>query len=204
MEEAEFISIEVGKEFPLFQESCKMLKGTDGAHFEASDFNQGYMFCIHLAGINFMDKQAFRNEKIEMRILQGDYGMVLPMIKFGKALTFEMTFDPTLYDDERALQFTETNNMLILYLIESNSNVLKAIRKCNLPLKMIQICKEAWSRAMLEVNHSEKFKEWCARLSNYPLQTLWDRSTKVGELGETYDLQDIKIPQHYKPNNEII
>ncbi|OME54135.1 hypothetical protein BSK59_16275 [Paenibacillus odorifer] len=199
MEEVEFIDIRVGQRFPLFSESVEKLKGIDGAHFEANEFNQGYFFCIHLTDITFMDKQAFRNDKISVRVLQGDSGMVLPIIKFGKSMVFEMVFDPTLYTDERAFQLVDTNNILTLFLIESNTGELKAIRQCNLPLKMIQICREAWGRAMLEVDFSKRFVEWNAKLSKYSLQTLWDRATKVGDMGETYDLQEITTPNQYKP-----
>lgn len=204
MEEVELVSIEVGKKFPIYEESIEKLKGMDGAHFEANDFGQGYSFCVHLSNITFMDKQSFRNDKVTMKILQGNDGLVLPMIRFGKSMLFEMNFNPTLYDDDRALQLASTNNMLLIYLIESNNGVLKAIRQCNLPLKMIQICREAWGRAILDPNYTSKYNEWLERTSKHSLKTLWDRATNVGDLGETYDLQDIKIPNQYKPQIDTI
>lgn len=200
MEEFELINIEVGQPFPLYNNSIKRLKGIDGAFFEANDSNQGYNFCIHLTNISYMDTHIFRNDKIQMRVLQGSDGLVLPMIKFGKSMMFEMNFNPNLYDDDRALQITDTNNILNLFLIESNNGVLKAIRQCNFPLKMIQICKEAWSRAILDPEYNIKYGEWLKRTSNYALQTLWDRATKVGAMGETYDLRDIRVPNQYQPN----
>jgi hypothetical protein len=63
---------------------------------------------------------------------------------------------------------------------------------------MIQICKEAWGRAMLEVNYSERFKEWQEGMATYFLEMLWERSTKVGDLGETYNLNEISTPNQYK------
>ncbi|MGG4105121.1 hypothetical protein AAXB25_14490 [Paenibacillus lautus] len=204
MSETELIEVKVGEKFPLFTESVEKLKGIDGAFFEANEFGQGYYYCMHLTDISYMDKLSFRNDKISVRVLQGDYGMVLPMIKFGKSMIFDMNFDPTLYNDERALQFTDTNNILTIFLIESNNSVLKAIRQCNLPLKMIQICREAWGRAMLDLEFSEKYRAWTERLNNYSLQTLWDRATKVGEMGETYDLNEIYTPNNYKPQGDIL
>lgn len=193
-DDTQLVEIKVGEKFPIFTESVEKLKGTDGAFFEANEFDGGYYFCIHLTDVNFMDKQSFRNDKISVRVLQGTDNMVLPIVKFGSSMIFEMNFDPTLYDDDRALQLAERNNILSIFLIESNNGVVKAIRQCNLPLKMVQICREAWSRAILDVNFSEKFNEWMARMSNYSLQTLWDRATKVGEMGEVYDLNEIKTP----------
>lgn len=136
-EEVELHDIRVGRKFPLFTDSIKNYKGKEGVHFEATDFNQGYFFCIHFPNISFMELKAFRDSSISMRILQGNDNMVMPMIKFGIG-TFEMVFDHTLYNDNRALQFTETNNMLTVFLIDSNTGILKSIRTCNLPLKMIQ------------------------------------------------------------------
>lgn len=203
MDDIELCEIKVGEKFPLFAESVEKLKGTDGAFFEATDFNQGYFFCIHLTDISFLDKQSFRNDKIAVKVLQGDGGMVLPMIMFGKSMIFEMNFDPTLYDDERVFQLAEGYNILTIFLIESNNGVVKAIRQCNLPLKMVQICKEAWGRAMLDLDFSSKFQAWMARLNNYSLQTLWDRATKVGDMGETYDLSEIQTPNAYRPQGDI-
>ncbi|WP_255305653.1 hypothetical protein [Paenibacillus sp. Mc5Re-14] len=203
MDDIELCEIKVGERFPLFANSIEKLKGIDGAKFEATDFNQGYFFCIHLTDISFMDKQSFRNDKIAVKVLQGDGGMILPMIMFGKSMIFEMKFDPTLYDDERVFQLAEGYNILTIFLIESNNGVVKAIRQCNLPLKMVQICKEAWGRAMLDLDFSSKFQAWTTRLNNYSLQTLWDRATKVGSMGETYDLNEIKTPNAYRPQGDI-
>ncbi|MCR8994685.1 hypothetical protein [Brevibacillus laterosporus] len=193
-EEIELYDIRVGQKFPLFSGSTESLKGKDGAHFEATDLNQGYFFCIHFTNISFKELKTFKESSISMRILQGNDHMVIPMIKFGNAMTFEMVFDPTLYSDNRALQFTETNNILTIFLIDSDTGVLKGIRKCNLPLKMIQICKSSWARAIINPHFSEQFNEWVARMSNYPVETLWERATYVGKLGETYNIEEIKYP----------
>ncbi|NKI24721.1 hypothetical protein HFN20_26575 [Paenibacillus dendritiformis] len=128
MEELELIKLEVGKKFLLYEESVKRLMGRDGAFFEAGENGQGYYFCVHLTNISFMDKHTFRNDKVSMRVLQGSDGLVLPMVKFGKSLMFEMNFNPTLYDDTRALQLSDTKNLLTMFLIESNNGDLKAIR----------------------------------------------------------------------------
>jgi len=205
MEHAEIFEIKVGEKMPVFQKSLEKMKGRDGAVFEASEFNQGYNFFIHLANISFMEKHIFQTERVHMRVLQGSDGLVLPMMQFGKTgLMFEILFDPTLYDDNRSLQFTNRSNILTMILIESTNGIVKAIRQCNLPLKMIQICKEAWAKAILDPEYRKKHNEWAEKISRYPLQTLWSRATKVGELGESYNLEDIKIPNQYKPNKNIL
>lgn len=195
--EIEVIEVSVGKEFTLYQERSLELLDKDGAYFEASEFNQGYHFCVHFRGINFMELNNFRNGKVSVRLLQKDKALVMPMIKFGKDMIFEMVFDPTIYGDDRALQMIDKNNILTMFLIEGKTNLLKAIRQCNLPLKMIQACKTAWSRAMLDPNFSNRYVLWQDELKQYTLEQLWSKASSMGELGETYDLSEINIPNNY-------
>lgn len=35
-------------------------------------------------------------------------------------------------------------------------------------------------------------------MSSYPVDTLWERATYVGKLGETYNLEEIKYPYFNK------
>lgn len=70
-------------------------------------------------------------------------------------------------------------------------------------MKMIQICREAWSRAILDTHYNDKYNEWLNRTSSYPLEILWIIATNVGQLGETYDLRDIMIPNQYRPQDSV-
>lgn len=199
-EEFELVHIGVGEKFPLFSDSVERMKGKDGAFFEAVDYNQGYMFCIHFSNVRQAEIDIIRNKTISMRIIEED-GMVLPMIRFGNSLVFEMVFDPTLYTDARSLQIVDTNNILSIFLIESNTGVIKVIRQTNFPLKMIQICKEAWSRAILDLNFSKRFSEWYDRLqSRYTPEGLWNRAKYVGKMGESYNIEEIKYPKSKDDN----
>jgi hypothetical protein len=196
-EEFELVHIGVGHKFPLFSEGVEKMKGRDGAFFEASDYGQGYVFCIHFSNVRNAEIEIIRKSPISMRIIKGEEdSMVLPIIKFGNSMVFEMVFDPTLYKDARALQFTDTNNILSIFLIESNTGEVKVIRQTNFPLKMIQICKEAWARAILDVNFSEKFNNWYNALQNrYTPEGLWNRALYIGKMGETYNIEEIKYPK---------
>lgn len=199
-EDIELFDIRVGHKFPLFIDSVERMKGKDGAYFEASDFNQGYMFCIHFSNVRQFEIDIIRKKPISMRIIEED-GMVLPIIRFGSDMIFEMVFDPTLYADERALQIVERNNILSIFLIESNTGVVKVIRQCNFPLKMIQTCKESWSRAILELDFSNRFANWYEALqSRYTPEGLWNRAKYVGKMGETYNIEEIKYPKSNENN----
>jgi hypothetical protein len=205
VDELELVSIKVGEIFPLFNESTTHLRGQDGAFFEASSHNQGYMFCIYNYDLHFMEIQTYKNANIEVRILQGSDGMILPLLRFGKTnVIYEMVFDPTKYEDDRALQFLQANNLLLISVIESRNGILKYMREAtNFPLKFIQICKEAWSRALMDLNFSDKYTVWIEKMRRYDLITLWNRATPVGVLGESFNLNDIRTPNQYKPQKDL-
>ncbi|MCY9737478.1 hypothetical protein M5X17_27635 [Paenibacillus alvei] len=195
MEELELIPITVGQKFTLF-DNVDNLIGKDVGLFEALSHEQGYVYIINYTNISQGEYSAVKSKKISVNIYKDDSGFVLPLMRFGNSnLIFEFVFDPTLYKDARSLQFTENNNIMSIFLIEgTNGNVLH-IRQVNLPLKMIQICKEAWSRAILDVDFSVKYSNWYENIKQkHSLETLWDRATYIGKMGEMYDVNEIKCP----------
>jgi hypothetical protein len=197
MKEYELVGIEVGKEFPLYSETVEKLRGKDGVYFEASEIGQGYLLCIHYNNITNHEIETIRFGKARMRVVTSVEGFVLPLIKFGQHMIFELIFDPTLYEDARALQLSTSNNLITIIAIDSRTNIVKGLRQANLPLKMIQICSEYWAKAILEINFSERYKDWINHLQEkYTLEGLWNRGIDVGYLGESYDLNEI----HYKQN----
>lgn len=114
------------------------------------------------------------------------------MIRFrNTVLIYEMSFDPTLYPDDRAFQFKKTNNTMFINLIDSTSGIVKAMRAANLPLKFIQICTDSWARVFLEHNYSEKYAMWYKSLTVNSLEQLWQRAEYVGKMGEDYNLTEV-------------
>jgi hypothetical protein len=195
----ELIQIKVGEEFPLYKGSFDEIKGKDVAFFEADDSGNGYIFCIYYNNIKDYEIETIRFNKARLRIVNSIEGYVLPMIKFSDYMIFEWVFDPTLYEDARALQLATENNIVTIYAIDSRTNILKCIRQANLPLKFIQICKESWSRAILEPNFTEKYQNWINYLRRtYTIEGLWNRGIDVGFLGENFNLEEI----HYSYKKE--
>lgn len=187
----EFSIIGTGKPFPYFKEQRKSYSGVDGSSFEALPDNNGYIFSLFLNQPVEEEIETFGNRDIQIKIFKEDI-FVLPIINFGDQLLYEIIFDPTLYDDERALQFVKYNNILNLYLIDSSDFIVKAIRSANLPLRFIQICNKVWTEAMKDEEYSRKYKQWVQELQGkYKTSQLWNQSEDCGKLGESYDLSDI-------------
>lgn len=200
-EEMELVSFTVGEKFPLFQNSLKEMKYQDGAVFESMEEGQGFLLSVCFNQPSPKEIEILRKEKIHVRLIEEE-GFVLPLIRFGEhAVIFELSLDPTLYEDARAMQLTEKNNTMVLAVIDTSNEKIMGIRHSNLPLKMIQTCADSWARAYLDADYSQKYSKWFQKLQNISLEALWSYGVPAGELGETYDLNEIQFSrdsQFYK------
>ena len=114
---------------------------------------------------------AIQHETIHVRVLKKD-GFALPMLRFGSTnMMFEMSFDPTLYQDARALDIIKSNNLLTITLVNSLNSVVKALRYCIFPLKFMQECTELWSRAYLKSGYSTDYRAWYLKMQQFPVDS---------------------------------
>lgn len=188
----------VGEKYPLFQEGTERMLNQDGALFEAMDENEGFILGIYLNRPHPEEISLIRKETIHTRLVI-ENNFILPMIKFGdKPLIFEMNFDPTLYNDSRALQLSETNNMILIVTIDSSTGKIAALRHANLPLNFVQHCSQIWSRALLSTDYSAQYTNWSKGLQANSIESLWNKAIPTGSLGERYDIDEIT----YHPNSQ--
>lgn len=110
---------------------------------------------------------------------------VLTLIKYGNTnLIFEMSFDPTLYKDERRGIFFKSN-MLTIIGVDSNTNIIKTLRYVSMPLKLHQLYKDAWSLALKRKEFSQKYMNWVDDLDKrYSVVQLWKMSKMYGQMGQ--------------------
>lgn len=190
--------ITVGQDYPLFQGGTNQMMNQDGAVFEALEDNSGYILAVYLNQPHSQEISILRSEKILTRLLIQD-NFILPMVQFGSTLMiFEISFDPTLYTDERVFQFQESNNTLMVVSIDSSNRKVVALRHANFPLKFIQHCSETWAKAFLENNYSEKYRNWYGGLQQHSIETLWEKATPTGTLGDSYNIDEIT----YSPTSQ--
>jgi len=182
----------IGDTFTYFGNSASLI-GQDGVLFEALDLNQGYLHSVFYTAITPEEVYVMTRLRANMRIIESPEGYVLLLIKYGDTeLVQEMFFDPTLYEDKRALQFLEDNNIMTIVCLDSLTNTIRGFRSANLPLKMIQRCKKSWRMAYSTPSFSEDYSSWCQLLqAQYTTIQLWNAGEDVGYLGESYDLKDI-------------
>lgn len=197
----EYTQFAVGQPYPFAVESTKKMKDQDGAVFESLEEGDGFIFTIYLNGPHPREIDLVRKAKMQIRLVQ-DGKFVLPLVKFGDSLMiFELSMDPTLYTDARALQMAKNNNMLIVSLVDSSNGILVALRQASFPLRMIQVCAENWANAYLDSDFSEDYFKWYRQLQQFSLEDLWAKGEPAGSMGESYDLNEIGYSldsQHYK------
>lgn len=182
LENKERVEISVGKKFTLFKEHCNDVN--DGCYFEALEDNQGFFMTIYLGGMDQEEKTILGNQDIQARMIQ-DGNKILGLIRYEDSpLIFEMSFDPTLYKDKRAMQIVFDNHMLNVVSVERSNNVVQTLRRANFPMKLKQAFITAWTDAFQEENYSENYTKWLNRLYQYDTWTLWENATDVGYFGE--------------------
>lgn len=185
--------IAVGEEYPLFQDGTVAMKNQDGAILEAFEDDGGFVLAIYLTEPTEEEVRVIRTEPIKTKLMCEEEAFVLPMIQFGETqMIFEVSFDPTLYDDNRAFQLKDKNNLLTIVLIDSTTGIVHGLRQANFPLKFIQHCSVAWKQAMNIQNYSERYIKWYLKLQQYSIEELWDTSVDVGQMGEHYDIEALQ------------
>lgn len=189
------ILLTLGEKYPIFERNTRNFQGLDGAVLEAFPEGEGLIYTLYLRNPSAKEIRLIQESKINVRLLE-DTPYCLPLIQFGSnKLIFEMSFDPTLYPDDRALQIGRSNNLITIVLVDSETNVVRALRNANLPLAFIEKCSNIWKSAFADVHFSENYKKWYASKQQIHLEKLWDRAIYLGKLGETFNLEALEVYQ---------
>lgn len=184
--------ISIGETYPLFQETTKAMYGQDGGLLESMEDGHGYIYNMYLNQPIPEEIDMVQHQMVRFRLVMQD-NFVLPLVQFGDSnMIFEMRFDPTAYEDDRALQLMGKNNLLTIVLIDSTNGVVKALRNANLPLQFSKQCYKKWTAAFKQENYSIHYKVWCEKLASVPLEILWEEAVDVGLLGESFDLSELE------------
>ena len=178
----EFTSIEVGKPFPLFQDSNT--HGINGCVFEVLD-DGIFILVIYLNNMQSEEKKILKKKKIHVKVIEEDE-FILPLMRFGDTeLLFEIDFDPFLYlskNDERFEKIGQSN-MVNIISIESTNNIVQTMRWVNMPLKLYNKMIATWN-TVNDLNYSKKYKNFINRFKRYGLLQLWNMGEYIGKMGE--------------------
>lgn len=178
----DFTTIQVGKKFDLFKRNSGF---SDGCYFEALPDNGGFFMTVYLGGMDVMEKQILESEIIRARMIK-EGNKILFLIRYGESpLVFEANFDPTLYNDDRAMQIAFDNHMVTFVGVERSDNTVQTLRQANFPMKLKQSLITAWASAYEEKNYSGNLASWVDELyCAYTTLELWDIAENVGYFGE--------------------
>lgn len=173
----EFTKLEVGKPSPF---PSKL--NFDGGHFEADQ--NGFLFLIYLSGMKAKEKRSFKSDVVRARTIR-DEDKLLTLIRFGSSpLIFELSFDPTLYKDERAYDLIEKTNTVQIICIDSKDNTLQVLRLVSMPNELRNTWHEYWERARNDANFSQEYTRWLNSLySSHSVINLWNKAKNAGSFG---------------------
>jgi hypothetical protein len=178
--EKEVTRIQVGETFTLFRN-----KLDDGSYFEALDDNGGFMMATYLYNMSPEERELLWSGEIHTKMIR-EGNKLMFLLKFGESeLINEVYFDPTLYNDKRAMRIVFDNHMVQFVGIERSNNIIKTLRMANFPMNLKQACITEWSKAYHEENYSENYGNWIGELmAKYSTLELWAKGEYVGQFGE--------------------
>jgi hypothetical protein len=176
----EFAKIQVGEPFTLFRN-----KLGDGSYFESLDDNGGFIMATYLYHMSPEERDLLWGGEIHTKMIR-EGNKIIFLLKFGDSdLINEVYFDPTLYNDKRAMQIAFDNHMVQFVSIERSNNIIKTLRMANFPMNLKQACITSWSKAYDEQNYSENYGNWIGQLmANYSTLELWAKGEYAGQFGE--------------------
>lgn len=173
----ELIVLRVGDSFTLFNGKYP---DSDCARLEMSP--EGDLFLIiFLDNLTKTEITTISNAKMEFRSYSDETGYILPMIRFGQYITFDITFDPSLYKDKRNKISTYQKSNL-LHIIALDKNIIKTMRIISIPLPLYEKLIIAWERMLKPEHDSNDFIKWYDNNSKYSLDELWERCLFEAEI----------------------
>lgn len=173
--------IAVGEKLLFFE---KPKSFNDGCYLEALNDNEGFIQVIYLGNITQDEINVLSSEPIHTRMIK-EGNKILFINKYGNTdLLFEVSFDPTLYNDRRAMQIQNTNNTVIFIGVERFSNTVSFIRLANFPERLRQELSLAWESAYNEKDYSKNYTKWLDELQKFEVLQLWEKAIDVGKFGE--------------------
>lgn len=184
-------SISVGEKFTLYENSHDFI-GVDAVALDVLEEDCGYFLTIFYQGINDTEVYNFKNLTPYVRMLKTEEGLVLLLIKYGNtAQIIEAAFNPTIYNDYRALRMKE-NRLITTICIDSNNNIIKGIRSSSLPGKLVEECLKSWKEAYSNKDYTALYHAWYQDLQRkYTTAQLWELAEDVGYFGDDYIVENI-------------
>lgn len=177
----DFTLLQVGKEFSMFSKT-KILN-TTGCVFEKVP-DGGFVLSVYLDNMTKEEEFLLRRGKITTRIIHEGF-FLLTLIQFANTeMIFEISFDPTLYKDNRMNELLKSN-MINLIGIESTTNIIKVLRMVNIPMGLYRRMITLWSMTKDIENYSKKYSNWVSELDKrYTVPKLWEMGIYTCRLGE--------------------
>lgn len=98
-------------------------------------------------------------------------------------MIFEFSFDPTAYEDQRALGIKDISNTLTIVLVNNSSLLVDGIRVINIPKNFVELVLPYWENAFEVPNYGLVYSSWYQTLQTKTLEEFWKGAKPFGFLG---------------------
>lgn len=172
--------ISVGEDFSLVQQR---VIGT-GSVMELLDGGM-FLVAIYIPEITNKEIELLRNSTMKVKIFRVD-DFAIYLVRLGESsMIFELTFDPTLYSQDKQQGIFKSNIVLIVG-IDSLTNQVKTLRMANMPKIMYETVIDVLYKAknykgLYSTLYKTFIKIFCLR---YSVKKLWEIATPAGKMGE--------------------
>lgn len=178
--------ISVGEDFSLVQQR---VIGT-GSVMELLDGGM-FLVAIYIPEITNKEIELLRNSTMKVKIFRVD-DFAIYLVRLGESsMIFELTFDPTLYSQDKQQGIFKSNIVLIVG-IDSLTNQVKTLRMANMPKVMYETVLDILnntkryissitSKQLYPVLHKTTIETLRAKFST---TELWTLSAPAGKMGE--------------------
>ena len=134
--------LEVGQPVPV--ELLQFIGSDDGASLQIMR-DKTMLLVISLDRPKSSEVQETRKGSLQFRLYDSG-GIPFPLVGFGRAMQFELPFNPTLYTTEF---ISDIGNRLDILLVDRGSKALKVIRTIGLGEIFLDRLKTGWAKAIL-------------------------------------------------------
>lgn len=176
-------NLQIGAPFPLFPKGTKTMQNQNGCIMEFLE-EASFISMIFLRDMTELEKEMLLNAKIFVRVFAEDI-LKLFIVRFANSfLVFEMSFNPSLYKDDKS-KLIEKSNLLAIIGIESRNLKTQTIRLVNIPKAMHKALVDLTQDTKNFKNYNELYNNWYKDItSRYDTLKLWDMSYYLGRMGE--------------------
>ena len=183
--------LEVGEKLDIMQVTHN-LPQKDGMVMELDQMG-GFFSLMFLRKPKTDEINDIKYRTIQLAVIEDGIDKMMFLFKITSHLIFEIIFDPTLYTKskikltERPDELYKKSNLNNIVLVDSSTNIIKALRIVNFPKEVHSKMCTYFDNALQKDDYTSSYYNWVAEKYQKNIIELWDGAEKnnsVYNMGE--------------------